>query len=160
APFGGVPSPVPGRIEAENFDEGGEGLGYHTSNPINYTGGLYRSTGVTVENSGDTGDGYNVGYLRAGDYLRYTVNVTAAGTYDFSARVANAAAGGAFGLEIDNNAIATHISVPNTGGWQTYQTVTHPAVFLPAGTHVVTLRMETGNPFGYTANFNWIEFTA
>ena len=29
SPFKGTPWPVPGTIEAENFDEGGEGISYH-----------------------------------------------------------------------------------------------------------------------------------
>src|SRR5262249_9977309 len=30
-PFGGLPAVIPGQIEAENFDDGGEGVAYHDS---------------------------------------------------------------------------------------------------------------------------------
>lgn len=34
-PFGGVPATVPGLIEAENFDYGGNGVGYSDTTPAN-----------------------------------------------------------------------------------------------------------------------------
>src|SRR5438552_2565558 len=48
-PFTGVPYPIPGTIEAENFDKGGEGVAYHDTDAANL-GGQYRTTeGVDIE---------------------------------------------------------------------------------------------------------------
>ena len=56
APFGGTPWTIPGIIEAENFDEGGEAVAYHDANAGN-NGGEYRTTGVDVD------DGVNLIHL-------------------------------------------------------------------------------------------------
>ena len=45
-------------------------------------------------------------------------------------------------------------SVPTTGGWQNWQTITGQ-VDLPAGKHLLRLYVEKG-PW----NLNWLEFTA
>ena len=69
------------RIQAENYDTGGEGVAYHDSDAGN-KGGQYRSDGVDIESTTDTGGGYNVGWVAAGEWLEYTVNVAVAGSYD------------------------------------------------------------------------------
>lgn len=47
-PFGGTAIGLPGRIEAENFDNGGEGVAYHDTTPTANEGGAYRSEGVDI----------------------------------------------------------------------------------------------------------------
>src|SRR5437879_1305254 len=96
SPFGGSYAPVPGRIEAENFDLGGEGVAYHDTTAAN-EGGKYRtSEGVDIESTTDAGAGYDVGWTHAGEWMKYSVNVGASGNYIFDVRVANYGAGGAF----------------------------------------------------------------
>ncbi len=46
-PYGGVPWPIPGTIEAENYDLGGEGVAYHDATAGN-SGGLYRTDDVDI----------------------------------------------------------------------------------------------------------------
>src|SRR5262249_6572786 len=46
-PFGGVAASIPGIVEAENFNEGGEGVAYHDTTAGN-TGGAYRQTDVDI----------------------------------------------------------------------------------------------------------------
>src|SRR5258708_1566924 len=70
-PFTGTPAPVAGIIQAENFDNGGEGVAYHDTDAANL-GGAYRATGVDIEATGDTGGGYDVGWTHAGEWLDYT----------------------------------------------------------------------------------------
>ena len=72
--YGGTAWLVPGSIQAEDFDIGGEGVAYHDTDAVN-SGGVYRSTGVDVQATGDSGGGYNVGWVKAGEWLTYTVNV-------------------------------------------------------------------------------------
>ena len=47
-PFGGTPTMVPGLVEAENFDDGGNGVGYHDTTAGN-AGGQYRAGDVDIE---------------------------------------------------------------------------------------------------------------
>lgn len=158
-PYGGTAWAVPGTIQAENFDIGGEGVAYHDADPAN-NGGAYRTTGVDLQAAVDAGGGQNVGWVRAGEWLEYTIGVTAAGIYQLAARVANPAAGGKFHLEVDGVNVTGSLSVPNTGNWQTWQTVTKEGVFLTAGRHVLRVALDAAASNGYVANLNWVRFTA
>src|SRR2546421_6440382 len=86
-PFTGTPIAIPGSFEAENFDKGGEGQGYHDLTAGN-AGGLYRtSEDVDIIASSDAlGGGYVVNNFQNGEWLAYTVNVATAGTYDITLR--------------------------------------------------------------------------
>ena len=80
-PYGGTAAPIPGRIEAEHFDLGGEGVGYHDTTFGN-SGGLFRpEENVDLRAVSDFGSGYAVTDIAPGEWLRYTTNVTEAGTY-------------------------------------------------------------------------------
>src|SRR5262249_59320324 len=65
-PFGGAPAVIPGLIEAENFNDGGEGVGYHDLTTGN-AGGAYRSTDVDIQPTVDIGGGFNVGFIEPGE---------------------------------------------------------------------------------------------
>src|ERR1022692_2972076 len=71
---------VPGRIEAENYDTNGPGISYYDVSTGN-NGGVYRSDDVDIESTTDTGGGYDVGWISAGEWLTYTVNVQETAVY-------------------------------------------------------------------------------
>lgn len=126
----------PARVEAENYDAGGEGVAYHDADPTN-RGGQYRpAEGVDLEACTDTGGGYDLGWIYPGEYVEYTVSVPASGTYPISVRVASQSAGGAFHLEFNRRDATGTVVAPATGGWQTWATVSTIAT-LTAGTQVM-----------------------
>jgi hypothetical protein len=61
-------------VQGENYDTGGQGIGYDVSS-TNKTGNSYRSDGVDLEVTADTGGGYDLGWTANGQWFRYTVNV-------------------------------------------------------------------------------------
>jgi len=151
-PYGGTPWPIPGTIEAENYDDGGEGVAYHDNDAVNYGGQQRTNQGVDVETAGDATGVYDVGFTNPGEWMKYTVNVTTAGAYTLQARVASPYTGKSFHVEMDGTTIGT-IAVANTGGWQTYQTVTITTPTLTAGSHTLRLVMDTD---GF--NINYVTF--
>ncbi len=164
APYGGTAATVGGKVEAENFDTGGEGVAFHNlDNPNhNTTNPAFRTSETEdIENTSDTGGGYDLGYIAASEWMKYTVNVTATAAYNIDVRVASPAAGATFHLEIDGANVTGAYSIPNTGGWQNWQTITKNSVNLTAGSHVLRLVID-GFASGTTqaGNFNWINFTA
>ena len=86
-PYGGTPAAVPGTVQAENYDTGGQGVAYNVT-AVNGSGNSYRSDGVDLEATTDTGGGYDLGWTAAGQWFKYTVNVATAGTYTVSLRLA------------------------------------------------------------------------
>ena len=148
-PYHGSPSAIPGKIEAEDFDTGGEGIAYHDNDAGN-NGNQYRTLeDVDIENCADAGGGYNTGWTEPDEWLEYTVDVAAAGQYTIEARVASDTSGGAFHIEFDGVDKTGVISVPVTGGWQNWTTVSATAT-LSAGTHVMRFVSATD---GYNVNY-------
>jgi O-glycosyl hydrolase len=157
-PFSGTPVTVPGTIEAEQFDNGGEGVAYHDLTAGN-SGGQYRTTDVDIESTTDVNGGYDVGWIYPGEWLNYTINVTTAGAYTLDARVACPGAGGTFHIEISGVAVTGAITIPNTGGWQAWTTVSAP-VQLTAGTKILRLVFDTVGPSGAVGNVNYLRVRA
>ena len=154
-PYQGIIATIPGTIQAENYDFGGQGVAYNDNDATN-NGGQYRpNEGVDIENCSDTGGGYDVGWINAGEWMQYTVNVTQPGTYTMSARVATGGgvAGNKFHVMLGNTNLGT-IVVPNTGGWQNWQTVNITTPQLSTGQQIMRIAEDNG---GY--NINYISFT-
>jgi hypothetical protein len=155
--YGGTPAALPGSFQAENFDEGGQSVAYFDTTSGN-SGGVYRSTDVDLEATSDTGGGFNLMKTRAGEWLKYTVNVTTPGTYTFDARIASLGGGGTFHVEVDGVDRTGPMTVPNTGAWQTWQTISKAGIALTAGTHVIRISLDTIGPSGGVGNYNWFRF--
>jgi hypothetical protein len=180
-PLGGTPSKplaVPGRIQAEDYDLGGESVAYHDTTPGN-AGGAYRTDNVDIETENGV---TNVGWIRDGEWLRYTVNVTRAGDYSLALRVASPNSYRWVAVSVDDAPQEMWVQVPKTGSFSTFataveweprtgstpgptETITplpvstfipdrrHP-VTLPAGTHTLTLAFH-----GDGQNLDWLELT-
>jgi hypothetical protein len=106
-------------------------------------GGAYRDDDVDLESSSE--QGFNVGWIDSGEWMHYTVNIAVAGTYRLETRVASAANGGTFRVELDGVDLTGDVTAPPTGGWQDWVTVSS-TLELDAG--VRTLRFVADQSFG------------
>jgi hypothetical protein len=149
---------TPLTIQVEDFDNGGEGIAYHDVDTANL-GGKYRSTGVDIQPTGDTGGGVNVGWTKAGEWLEYTVNVQTSGYYTLNFRVASNGPGGKFHLDFEGNDVTGPLSVPNTLGWQNWTTLGKDGAYFDAGTHVLRLVMDSNGATGAVGNFNYLKIS-
>jgi len=70
-------------------------------------------------------------------------------------RVASYGTGGVFHIEVDGVDATGAMIVPNTGGWQTWRTITAASISLTSGTHVIRVVMDTTGTTGSVGNFNW-----
>ncbi|WP_299439030.1 carbohydrate-binding protein [uncultured Aquimarina sp.] len=143
---------IPGLIEAEDYNEGGEGVGYHDTS-VGNTGGAYRQDNVDIES---TAGGYNIGWIATGEWLAYSINATASSNnYDINFLVASPNGTGSFHLELDGVSITDVLTVPNTNGWQNYQTVEINNVAVSSGSHELRVVFDSSG-----LNLNSLEFTA
>jgi hypothetical protein len=111
-PYGGTAAAIPGTIQAENFDNGGKGVAYSDTTSGN-SGGAYRSTDVDIELA--SGGGYDIGWIAAGEWLNYTVNVATAGTYTVKLRVAAPTSGSALHVGFNNTSnVWAAVSITST----------------------------------------------
>jgi len=111
-----------------------------------------KSTSPQSEACSDAGAGLDMGYINTNDWMTWAVNIPTTATYTVSFRVASPNSNAQ--LRLDANAGATVFgtaNIPNTGGWQNWQTVT-VSITLNAGSYNLGMNALTG---GF--NINWLE---
>lgn len=137
-PYTGTAISLPGVIQAENYDKGGQNIAYNDADASN-NGNQYRTTeGVDVDVIAGT-SGYTVGWTAGGEWLEYTCNVTA-GNYSVVATVATPSSGKQLVLKLDGVTLTT-LNIPNTGGYGNFQAVTVTGVAFTGGSNKI-LRLE------------------
>ncbi len=153
-PFGGTAAQIPGKIEAENFDEGGAGNAYYDSDSEN-KGGAEIRPGESVDISEIATSEYALAYTVAGEWTEYTVNVRKAAEYALSVRYAAGGNGSGIRLFLDGEPLTDTVSLPQTkeDAWSEYAELAAGKVTLPAGEHVLKLLVT-----GSYANLDWIRF--
>ena len=117
--------PLPGTVQAENYSA---------------------MSGIQTETCSE--GGLNVGYIENGDWMDYLVNPASSGSYTISLRVASTGTTGACQIKSGSTVLAT-VNIPNTGGWQTWTTIT-TTVNLTSGSQTIRLQA-TGTGW----NINW-----
>jgi O-glycosyl hydrolase len=137
-PYKGIPANLPGIVEAENFDQGGQGVAYNDADTANQGGSYRTNEGVDISIISAT-SGYTTGWAADGEWLEYTSNVTT-GTYAINATVASPNSGKQLRVKLDGVTLGT-INIPNTGGWNIFQTVSIPNISFEGGNGKI-LRLE------------------
>ena len=164
-PYLDVAFSIPGVIEPGNYDKFEGGIGQN----IAYVDGSQNNEGdyrtneyVDAVNSG--AEGKTIGWLSAGEWLEYTIDVATAGKYDLSFRYTsgNSNGGGPFYFEIDGKKISSDFTVSSTGGWNTWATKLVNNIEFTQGKHILRLVVTSGEfnlgkltfsyaaPLGYT----------
>ena len=126
-PYYGTPIVIPGVIQAENFDKGGEKMTFHDSDDNREGDTEYRKDGEGVDFVKGNG-GTAIGYTAENEWLEYTVDVQEAGTYSYKATVSSGTSGSGFSIALVTPGKVTtvaKVSVPQTGNnnWDTYKVV-------------------------------------
>ena len=156
-PFKGTIT-LPGIIEAENFDKGGEGFTFHDSDSEDQAKSSYRTDNAGVD-IGQGNGGYVIGYTSTQEWLEYSVNVTEAGKYAFEATVSSGVSGSSFTIGLVNGEQVTslaRVTVPKTGDndWGTYRVVKgNLSRQLQAGPQIIRFTIT-----GASCNIDKVEF--
>jgi arabinoxylan arabinofuranohydrolase len=114
------------------------------------------ASGVETEVSSE--GGMNVANIENGDYLKVKGVAFGTGATSFTARVASATSGGRLEVRVGSptGMVVGTCTVPGTGGWQSWTSVSCPVSGL-TGTQDVYLRFTGGS--GFLFNVNWWQFT-
>ena len=145
---------IPGSIQAEDYDNGGQSVSFYDKDFVN-EGGAYREDGVDIVqvDSADASKGYAIGYTQAGEWLEYSVNVVTASKFVFRASVADGLEGGGIRLFIDGKAVTDTVAVPQTEDWNTYTLMDGETSEIEKGDHVLRVQFT-----GSYVNLDWIQF--
>lgn len=150
SPHNGIVS-LPGTLQFEDFDEGGEGFTFHDSDAQDEGKANYRTDneGVDIVTGNN---GYALGYTATGEWLEYTVDVQQEGIYAFEAYAShgnNVQAGFTVSLVTDGqNTQLANVNVTQTDDnqWSTYKKFTGTfSKSLPAGQQI--LRVAITGPY-------------
>ena len=153
-PFKGTPFSTNTPISASFYDAGGEGVGYHKITNFNESKNTaFRGDNVGVAWTVADGGGGFVGWTHSSEWLTYSINIPASGGYSLQARVADPHLGASYHYEIDGQVVGGQQAIPNTGAWQTYQTVAQNDVWIGAGNHVLKVVIDSNDASGYAGNF-------
>ena len=108
-----------------------------------------------VQNEPCSEGGQNVGYIENGSFIAYSnINFPTSGNYLIEYRIASTTGAGRFSSDLNaGSTVLGELSVPNTGGWQNWQTISQ-TVNINAGTYQFGLFSIIG---GW--NINWIRIT-
>lgn len=142
-PYAGTPMMIPGTISVPRYDTGGEGVAYHDLDASNLMSGTWRP-GEAV----DTDSNHGIGWIQAGEWIEYTVSVSAAGAYTLSLPTCHPGPGGTFHVNFNGVNKTGTMTVPNTGSWDANQTISK-LVSLNAGTQIVQILFDTNGSTGY-----------
>jgi len=125
---------IPGTIEAASYEDA--------------TGNIATTTSL------DIGGGLIVGWIDNGTFMDFYVNVEQYGTYNVNFRLATAEPNASFEMLDASGNVLTTVSVPNTGGFQRWQTVSATATLQPG---LQTIRVQSTSWDIW--NINWMQFT-
>lgn len=157
-PYGGKPQTIPGKIEAEHYDEGKPGEVYHDADEANHGVDYRGATQVDIEKRDDSSNGHGIGWIKAGEWVSYSVVVEDSGTYKAEFPVASGKKGGTFHLELDGKDITGPIEVPDTGSFQKLEVISKDNIQLKAGKYVMKMVMDTNGDTGWVMDIDCIRF--
>jgi hypothetical protein len=127
---------IPGVVEFEDFDNGGAGIAYADAT-IGNSGGVYRIN-ESVDLEAIVGGGYNVGWINSNEWLCYTVDVKARGTFTAKIQYASNDAGNEAIIYVDGIDKSGVISFPSSGGVTT-RVSKSVDIAITSGKHIIKL---------------------
>lgn len=119
-PFLGYPHPIPGIIEAEDYDKGGQGFTYFETVENNIAGAYRPNEGVDIYDR--NGTGFHIGNAVQGEWYEYSVKVKTTGTYEAGFHLASLMGGGKFQVKI-GDVLSDTLKAPRTNSWLNTQKV-------------------------------------
>ncbi|MGK0458357.1 MAG: hypothetical protein ACJAVE_001338 [Polaribacter sp.] len=164
-PYSGTPISIPGIIEPGLYDkfEGGNGQNIAYVDTSIGNNGDFR-TEENVDAVSNNQEGAIVGWITAGEWLEYSIDVQTAGKYNLEIRYAsgNPNGGGPFYLEIDGVKVSLDISVPTSNDWGNWASKTINNIEFTSGEHILRLVATNGEfnlgklNFTYTSPLDYV----
>ena len=152
-PYGGTAAVIPGKIEAENYDEGASGMAYYDQSEGNKCDNFtnyYRKDDVDLK---EISDGVAVGSFQGDEWMAYTVDVQADGEYKVTMRLGEGGNSGSLSVELDESDVTMKVSVEKLGDWGDFEEVKLKNVTLKKGLQTMTIK-NTGS----WIDVDWIKF--
>ena len=137
-PWGNQPQQIPGKIQCEWYDKGGEGIAYYDEDSINNGSGRLNSADGTTLNEFRINEGVDISYTKSrdidnspynmvepqmdqlyagwmvpGEWINYTINITQTGNYSLGLMY-TASGDGGIELLLDGKQLTKELLIPST----------------------------------------------
>lgn len=132
-PYLGFSMPIPGIIQAEDFDKGGQGFTFYDTGTTNIAGAYRPNEQVDIYDR--NGTGFHIGNALPGEWYEYSVDVKTTGKYEVGFHMASLLGGGKFHIKI-GHVLSDTLKAPRTNSWMTTQKVS-TTMHLEAGEHIM-----------------------
>ena len=181
-PWNNQAQDIPGKIQCEWYDLGGEGVAYHDKDSLNNGSGKLNPANGTFLNEFRMKEGVDISYTKARDidnspynivepaigelyvgWINYTININSNGYYNIDLMYTASGDGGIL-LLIDGKEISPEIVVPSTRNeketitwrqWHHWNKMSAKlSKKLKKGKHILTLKTVTNG----NMNFDYIDF--
>ena len=175
-PYQGRAQIIPGRIQAELYDTGGQAVAYNDSDPVNNGSGRlntgdsdldrfrqdegvdisYTKRGLDTTYDGGSekyGELY-LGWTEPGEWVKYTVDVKASGMYKMTAHISSKNPGGQIAIAFDVIDQLGPVTLTTTEDYHRWRVANLGQVRLEKGTHVMTLSIVKGG----LINVDYVKF--
>ena len=151
-PYKDKAASVPGTIEAENYDVGGDGTAYSDNDSENRGDANFRDDeGVDIVNGGT---GKAIGYTSSGEWVEYTINVTETANYDIEANASNGSGNIGFTVYVDDKEVAD-FSGDKTADWDSYRKLLETSSSeIKKGDHILKVKFTSSN-----TNLDYLKFS-
>ncbi len=129
---------IPGKVQCELYDQGGEGIAYHDSDSVNNGSGRLNPANGTILNEFRMAEGVDISYTKSneidnspynlvepemeqfyvgwtepGEWINYTVMVTRSGTYEIGLMY-TASGNGSISISFDGKPVSGELQVAST----------------------------------------------
>ena len=137
-PFNGVLT-IPGTIEAENFDNGGENISFYVQDTTNKSTKYRKNYPVSIDTC--SLGGYSV-KLKQGEWMQYTVNVKNKASYIMTTNFSSSTKNNKFHVEFNNTNVTGLITLDSTGisNWKDSSQMTN----LEVGQQIMRIVCDSG----------------
>jgi M6 family metalloprotease-like protein len=151
-PFANQAHAIPGILQVEDFNQGGQGNGYWDVSGEN-EGGAYRpDEGVDILSI--SGGGHAIGWVQSGEWLDYLMQADTDFYGDISIRAASVHQGDSIQLFLNGRALGEALVFSAGQGFDDYRDVGTTAS-IPAGLHVLRVQIVKANG---GLNLDYIDF--
>lgn len=146
-----VYKPLPGKIDAVLYNQGGEGEAYHEETPENPAELHIRIDETEIVEC--SRGGYAISSVKPGDWYKYNINVESNGLYNYEIVYASESSENSIRVLINDTDVSGAVELPSTGGPDQWRSVIIKDLQIPDGYHTLKIVAVSGDFDFYSMHF-------
>ena len=155
---------IPGVVFLSDYDLGKNNHAYYDNDIATYhqssgsftawnRGWKYRNDGVDIEDNNDNtnSNGYHIGFIEEGEWIKYSVKINSSGVYRIRARHASEQTGGQLYLSLNDQNATPVLTINSSGSWFSFINTGIDGIVLEEGEHSLKVHFNSSVPFNISS---------